>query len=324
MTHRLITWRRRIAVTMAAVGAGLTAFGAMSITAHAAPPLRVAWWNTATANGAAAPSPTTPAGGMRVAAGSGNAQTQVPGTVPNPQVVAYGALLLELPEGATATLVLKLAQAAQGTPLVVACPTHDLAWTAGDDQPAPGPAYNCDGQHYPGTVDATGTSIAFKLTAQFESTPGQLSIVIVPDLSNPALPTGGAPFAIDINPPDATAFTPNQLPANNSSQPEPYVPPLSYVPPDSSTFGAPLGGTSVIPPPAAVLPIQPSAPARTRPGARALPPAAVTADATETLRARVAMGLGGFVLVAAIMVWSLGFGLLGGRIIPLSVPLRHG
>ena len=321
MRQRLHVWRRRTAGTMAIVGAGLMALGALSTTADAAPALRVGWWNTATANGAAAPSPTTPTGGIRVAAGSGTAQTQVPGTVPNPQVVAYGALLYMLPEGSTATLVLKLAQAAQGTALVVACPTHDLAWTAGDDQPAPGPAYNCESQHYPGTVSTDGLSITFKLTAQFESTPGQLSIAIVPDLSNPALPTGGAPFAIDVNPPDAAAFTPNQLPASSSSEPEPFVPPLNN-PPDLGTAGAPLGGSSLVPPPAAVLPVQPPAPARPRPGAGVVPPATVVA--TDSVRARVATALGGVVLVAAIMVWSLGFGLLGGRIIPLSVPLRHG
>ncbi len=319
MRQRVRVWRRSTAVSMGALGVCLMAFGVASSTAQAAPALRVGWWNTATANGTAAPSPTTPAGGMRVAAGSGTAQTQAPGTVPSPQVLAYGALLYELPDGSTATLVLKLAQAAQGMPLVLACPTHDIAWTAGDDQPAPGPAYDCDSQHYPGTVSADGLSVTFKLTAQFESTTGQLSIAIVPDLSNPALPTGGAPFAIDINPPDAAAFTPSQPPANSSSQPEPFVPP-AYNPPDSGTVGGPLGGPSVIPPPAAVLPIRPPAP-RPRPGAGVVPPA--TAVTTESLRARVALGLGGVVLVAAIMVWSLGFGLLGGRIIPLSVPLRR-
>src|SRR5258708_24633600 len=139
---------------------------------------------------------------------------------------------------------------AQGRALVVAGRMQDLAWTAGDDQPAPGPAYNCESQHYPGTVSTDGLSITFKLTAQFESTPGQLSIAIVPDLSNPALPTGGAPFAIDVNPPDAAAFTPNQLPASSSSEPEPFVPPLNN-PPDLRTAGAPLGGSSLVPPPAA-------------------------------------------------------------------------
>jgi hypothetical protein len=320
MRQRLRDGRRQTAVTLAGLGFSLMAFGLLSSTAQAASALRVGWWNTATLSGTAAPSPTTPAGGMRVAAGSGTAQTQVPGTIANPQVLAYGALLYELPEGSTATLVLKLARAAQGTPLVVACPTHSVAWPAGDDQPAPGPAYNCDSQHYPGTVSAAGDSVTFKLTAQYESTPGQLSIAIVPDLSNPALPTGGAPFAIDINPPDAAAFTPNQPPPDTSSQPEPYVAPL-YNPPDLGIVGGPLGGVSLIPPPAAVLPVQPSA--RPHPGAGVVPPAGVTAATAESLQARIGMALGAVALVAAIMVWSLGFGLLGGRIIPLSVPLKH-
>src|SRR5258708_10662342 len=115
MRQRLDVWRRRTAGTMAIVGAGLMALGALSTTADAAPALRVGWWNTATANGAAAPSPTTPTGGIRVAAGAGTAQTQVPGTVPNPPVVASGALLYMLPEGSTPTLLLNLAPAAPRT-----------------------------------------------------------------------------------------------------------------------------------------------------------------------------------------------------------------
>jgi hypothetical protein len=52
------------------------------------------------------------------------------------------------------------------------------------------------------------------------------------------------------------------------------------------------------------------------------PPPATTAVATESVRSRIGAALGAAVLIAAIVVWSLGFGLLGGRITPLSVPLR--
>src|SRR5258708_12889876 len=116
MRQRLHVWRRRTAGTMAIVGAGLMALGALSTTADAAPALRVGWWNTATANGAAAPSPTTPTGGIHVAAGSGTAQTQVPGTVPNPPGVAYGALLYVLPAGPPPTPAPNLPHPPPSTP----------------------------------------------------------------------------------------------------------------------------------------------------------------------------------------------------------------
>jgi hypothetical protein len=231
-------------------------------------------------------------------------------------VLAYGALIYELPEGSTATLVLKIAQT-QGTPLVVACPTHGIAWTAGDDQPAPGPTYDCDAQHYPGTVSAD--TITFKLTASQESVPGQLSMAIVPDLSNPALPTGNSPFAIDINPPDASSFTPKEQPVT-MPQPEGYTAPAYEPPPLSSYTGAPLGGSTILPPPP-VTQANP-APAQTHSTSPAAVQPATIAATPDSLRSRIALALGGAVLVAAVLVWSLGYGLLGGRITPLSVPLR--
>jgi hypothetical protein len=256
---------------------------------------------------------------MRISAGSGTAQTQVPGTVPNSQVLAYGALLVELPEGSTATLVLKIAQM-QGTPLILACPTHSTSWTAGDDQPAPGPSYDCAAQHYPGRVSADGTSVTFKLTASFESTPGQLSLAIVPDLSNPGLPAGSAPFAVDTNPPGESSFTPNEQTALKP-EPEGYTPP-AYAGPALSTYaGGPLGGPSVLPPPAVTQANPAPVPTRPKPPTAA-PPAATIVATSQSLRSRVAQALGGAVLVAAVLVWSLGYGLLGGRITPLSVPLR--
>jgi hypothetical protein len=304
---------RQLAVLFFAVGLGLLAMGTQPTPAHAAGPIRVGWWNTSTANGAGSPSPTTPAGGLRVAAGSGTAQTTVPGTLPDARVLAYGAVIYELPEGGSATLTLKIAQTS-GTPLVVACPTSNANWTAGDDQPAPGPSYSCEAQHFAGTVSTDGTTIAFKLTAEFETTPGEVSLAIVPDLSNPATPVGGAPFSLDLNPPDAAGFSSSEPPADN--QPTyTYVPPPAYVPPPD-TLGAPLGEPAAAPAPVAQAPA--AAPARPA----ALPVTAV-ANTGDGWRARLAEALGIAALGGAVLLWSFGFGLLGGRITPLSVPVRH-
>src|SRR5436853_7398614 len=53
-------------------------------------PVQTGWWNTASGGGQAAPDPATPPGGLHVSAASG-------------QVLAYGAVLYAVPQGATAT-----------------------------------------------------------------------------------------------------------------------------------------------------------------------------------------------------------------------------
>src|SRR4051794_25075120 len=50
-------------------------------------PVQTGWWNEASGGGQAAPAPATPAGGLHVSAASG-------------QVLAYGAVLYAVPQGA--------------------------------------------------------------------------------------------------------------------------------------------------------------------------------------------------------------------------------
>jgi len=209
-----------------------------------------------------------------------------------------------------------VAGAPQGTPPVVACPTRSAAWSAGDDQAAPGPDYDC-AQHFPGTVSPDGTLVTFHVTAESESTPGQLSLAIVPDFSSTAGPTGASPFGVDFNPPDQSSFSTEGGASESSSFNLP-----SYAGPVSSSVGGPLGLPAANPPP--VAPVRPAAPTSTAPRAGGIAPAKVAATSPLlVLRTRFAAAAGALCLVAAVLLWSAGFGLLGGRVIPLSTPLRR-
>jgi len=328
--------RQRAVLTLLCIGAGLSLVGALSSTAYADGPQRVGWWNAASSSGgptgaATAPSPTTPAGGIRVASGPTAAAAPtvlLPSQVPqNAQILAYGAVLYGLPEGATATLRLKIAGSPQGTPQVVACPTANTTWTAGDDQPSSAePAYDCTTQHFSGTVSADGTAITFKVRAQYETAPDLLSLAIVPDTGNTALPTGGSPFAVDFAPPDASSLT--AVAGSEATSPEPLPAANFALPSNGPTvagIGQPLGLPSVglptppTPPPSAV-----STPAP-QPKSPAVAPArsAPATSVADSVKAKLASALGKATLLAAIVVWALGYGLLGGRVVPLSVPLKR-
>lgn len=341
-------WRPRVAALLACAGAGLILLGALTSTAYADAPQRVGWWNSASGPaGAAAPSPTTPPGGLRVAAGptaaaapTGLLPTQVP---QGEQILAYGAVVYAVAEGSSATLQLKVAGTPQGTAQIAACPTRNATWTAGDDQPSSSePAYDCTTQHYPGAISADGTTITFTVKARFESSPDLLSLAIVPDLSSTAVPGGGnSAFAVDLAPPGATSLTLQQPGTTPPPASTPASPSQNAVPPPPSKFTpAPPARPSVgnAAPPAALPPVSlPTAAAPPSPTPAVAsgtargphlpqPPAAVGAASgpASSVKSRIATALGTVTLLAAVLVWSLGYGVLGGRVIPLSVPLRHG
>jgi hypothetical protein len=198
-------WRR-------VAGAGLlTAASALVIAtwptaAQADPAVRTGWWNTVSGGGQAAPQPTTADGGLHVAVAPG-------------QILAYGAVLYDLAPTDTATLELKFS--GQGTPVVVACPTKDSSWKEGGDQPASdAPAYDCSLHSYTGSVSADGTTITFLVDGSAETTPGELSLAIVPYTTHNApdpvgteLPVDSTvPFSIDVAKPDVSSLTVTSVP----------------------------------------------------------------------------------------------------------------
>lgn len=306
------TRRRRAAHAVAALGCFLgTTLGFVPV-AQAQPPTQVGWWNAVSAGGNAAPSPSTPAGGIRVAAAPG-------------QVLAFGAVLYPMPAFASGTLTLTIS-GSQGTPVVEACPTKSTSWKAGDDQSIDAaPTYDCSAFHYSGTVSADGTSVTFNVSAFGQPTAGLLSLAIVPDLSGGSGGSGvAAPFSVDVDKPGATSL--NVTSAPPPTTPTPTFPasqpaPASAVVPPSQQAGRPLGvpltggsSTATVAPSAAPAP-------QVAPTGQPAATTNVAASSSGSVASTAGSVIGALVLVAAFLFWGLGRGLLGGRIVPLSQPI---
>lgn len=277
-------WRR---ITSAGL---LTAAGALVVAtwpsaASADPAVRTGWWNTVSGGGQSAPSPTAPDGGLHVAVAPG-------------QVLAYGAVLYSLPKDATATLELKLS--AQGTPVLLACPTKTDNWKEGGDQPSSdAPAYDCTARSYIGNVSADGATVTFFIDGSTETTPGQLSLAIVPHMTHDApagvgteLPVDATqPFSVDIAKPDVSSLTVTSLPVTptgggGGTTPPPATDPATagtgtssstggtstggQVPPTLTT-GPPAQTAPVDAPPQVAAPVTPTTTGAVAPAAAALP-----------------------------------------------------
>ncbi|HEU5033463.1 MAG TPA: hypothetical protein VFT62_01765, partial [Mycobacteriales bacterium] len=194
-----------------------------SAPAQADAPVQTGWWNALSGGGQAAPAPTTPAGGLHIAVAPG-------------QVLAFGAVLYAMPADATATLELPITNVVMTdnvnttgetiggvvpvpslSPALAlrACPTKTTAWKAGDDQPmAAAPGYDCSTRSVTGNLAADGKTVTFLLDGSLETTPGQLSVAIVPVLTN-AIPNLGTeapvdttqPFSLDVPKPGTDSLT---------------------------------------------------------------------------------------------------------------------
>lgn len=239
-------WTRRIALAGAVAGAGLAAAAVTALPASADAPVQVGWWNAASGGGSAAPDPATPPGGIHVSAAPG-------------QILAFGAVLYSVSSGDSFTLTLQIAQTA-GTGSVEACPTKTTNWKAGDDQPASdAPAYDCT-THYVGLTSSDGKSVTFLVDQNaMASTPGQLSLAILP-VQTDQLPVAGTdtgydttqPYSLDIAKPDTSSLVisgggSTQLPAG---APTPAGPPANPAPaPGGSSAGSslPASGSVAMP-----------------------------------------------------------------------------
>jgi hypothetical protein len=209
--HRATRSRLSLAkrVTAATLLLGTSGFAAATwpTAAEADAPVQTAWWNASPA-----PDPATPAGGVHV-------------SVASSQIVAYGAVLYAMAAGATGTLELKVSNLT-ATPVVnptspstdpaanvVACPTKGT-WKAGDDQPmSTAPGFDCT-RSFQGRLSADQTTLTFLIDSSLETTPGQLSLAIVPVVTDeipgagtPAPADTTQPYSLDIAKPDATSLT---------------------------------------------------------------------------------------------------------------------
>ena len=222
-------WVQRIALAGAAASAGLLVAATVAAPAHADAPAQVGWWGDH-------PDPNTPAGGIHVE------------VVPQ-HLAAYGAVLFNLPPTGSATLTLQLAGTG-GSGSLQACPTKSTSWQAGDAQAmSAAPGFDCSVHALQGLASSDGKSLTFLVDGSIESTPGTLSLAIVPVQTTgaPAVGTDTGtdmtpPFFADIAKPDASSFTVTGGGSTTSGAMPPPAPPPATAMGAASSTGA--GGPS--------------------------------------------------------------------------------
>ena len=238
-------WIARLALAATSASIGLVASGAVLSPASADTPTKVAWWNFAAAGGQAAPEPDTNAGGLRVG-------------VSSTQTLAIGAVEYNLPKDAGATLELAITSITSNANAptlnaILACPTKDDSWKAGDDQDAStAPAYDCSTHQFVGRLSADQSTMTFQVDGSADVSDGVLSLAIVPAHST-AVPYVGtdpgtntdltAPFVVNFDKPNANSFVSDAATSSDSSGSGSGS--SSSVPPPTGTgSGSSSGGTS--------------------------------------------------------------------------------
>ena len=282
-------WVARLAIAATSASIGLVATGAVLSPASADTPVKVGWWNFASGGGQAAPAPDTKTGGLRVGVSSS-------------QPLAIGAVEYSLPRDGSATLELAVTSItsnanAPAVNAILACPTKDDSWKAGDNQDSStAPAFDCDRAYSVGRLSADQSTMTFQVNGSADISDGVLSLAIVPAHST-AIPYIGTdpgtgtdltpPFVIDFDKPSSNSFVTDGGSSSSSSS---DTPSSSSAPPPSDTgstgtsstpsFTAPPPSSDVSVPPATttdpgttpvVAPQQPATTGGTVPAAAAAP-----------------------------------------------------
>jgi len=212
-------WTTRAALATTSAAIGLVATGAMFSPASADEPVKVGWWNFASAGGQSAPAPDVNAGGLRVA-------------VSSQQDLAIGAVAVNLPKDGSGSLTLAITAITgdNGAPSlnnILACPTATADWKAGDDQDwSTKPDFDCSAHHFVGRLSSDSKTMTFNLDGGAETTDGVLSVAIVAEHTT-QMPYVGtdpgtgtdltSPLAIDFDKPNASAFTSDGGSSSSSS-----------------------------------------------------------------------------------------------------------
>ena len=307
--------RRRLLVALAL--GGLTAAGvllASAPTGWADAPAVYGWWYAANAGLPVPPPapPSVPPDGMYVA-----------NDVSGPAAIA--ALSVPVPSGAgMGQLILHIA----GSPLMsqppIACPLRSSIKTAEGGAWSDRPTYDCTQAEKVGSVDAAKTTVTFDASPFLRD--GAVGVVILaggptdqvafnkpgPDTLPVSTVPGAAPGAPATGTGDAaTAATPGAGDAGVSA-PQGFdatqLPATSVGP----TFGATPGAG-----PAATAGTGP----RTGGSTAAFGAARSVPTKPSGWRARVGELVGAAAVLAALVAWSEGYGLLGGRVRSLASPL---
>ena len=175
------------------------------------------------------------------------------------QTLAFGAVQYNLPKDGAGTLELKITaitsnENAPKLNAILACPTKDASWKAGDDQDAAtAPAFDCERFHFVGRLSADKSTMTFQVDGSADLSDGVLSLAIVPQHST-AVPYIGtepgtdtdltAPFVVDFDKPGANSFqsdTPSSSDSSGSSSSPPPPPPTTT---DTSSGGTVPPATS--------------------------------------------------------------------------------
>lgn len=304
--------RRRRLLGLTAVLLGGASVWLWTAPAKAAPPLKDGWWTVTNAGlGFAPPAPQVPADGLYIQNGF---------TGP----VAISALTFQVDQGgAVGAVTLKIS----GTPIItsppVACPITPGGLNYKPAQGGPisdAPAYNCSKSQVTGKVSSDNTTISFDAGPLLDN--GTVAAVVL---------AGGSADQIAFNPPgpDALAVTPASGPNGVGGGAPPGAPAgqPAGIPAginDNSAFGT---GSAAAPVPAApVAGLPPTlSPGPAAGSSQSASPSSGSAPRTARLPARssgsgssarrdLAEAIGIAAGLAALVAYSEGFGLLGGRI----------
>ena len=326
---RIGVWAATLVTTV--VGAGIAG---PAPRAAAAAPVRTGWWNTA------------PAGFFPAQTSSG--QLAVSEGAAGPMAVSALAYPAGGAPSSGAVLTLSIDGNSSFGPIQVrACPVKEtsVGWKAGGSQTGSPPAYDCS-RSVAGQVASSGSAVAFTLGSGQAEPDGSFNVVVLPA-------SGALPFQMVANPPGTTSLAakpaspgagaPAPAPAGGSqtspapsgspggaSSPAPDASGGSTAPSDQGVTLSPTDsgtGIAALPAPAAPAPsTASSAQAAPAPGsppaasgassASSLPPPPGTGTAGRSSPTGKILGFGALLIV--LVLYSEGFGVLGGRIRPLS------
>lgn len=304
---------RRGLMAAAVLGAVALAawFSAPAPRGWADPPTAYGWWYEANAGLPVPPPapPGVPADGLYVANGVNGPTAIAALTIPVPNGAAMGPLVLHV----------------AGSPLItqppLACPLRSSFTPAEGGPWSQRPTFDCHQAQKVATVDAA------KTTATFDASPflhdGAVAVAIL---------AGGPTDQVAFNKPGPDTLAVSTVPgATPGASPEPgdagssaIVPPAVAQTPDTPPL--PFPGESAAPPAVATPGGSAAAAAPGSQGAAVPSPRGGVVHAAISRppsgwRARVGEVLGAAAVILALLAWSEGFGLLGGRVPSLAAPL---
>jgi hypothetical protein len=318
--HRQPSPRRGLRIAgSAAAAAGIAVLSTSGIHALAAAPLKYGWWSATNAGAPITPPapPDVPAKGLYVENGFSGA-------------TAIAALSFSVP---TSAKVGALTLTTTGSPVInaapLACPidAKSVSYRPSEDgQWAQRPSYDCT-HAVKGTVSSDKKTVTFAATSLVRA--GSLAVAIV---------AGGTADRIPFQQPAATALTLTSAPAGSSGTTAQsgtggggaYSQPASPSKPQAAGAGAAAGAVSAPAPPStgsvgAGTTSDPGVPpAVASPQASGAPVSAGGGTAAAASSSggggsnRLATVLGLAAVIAALVFWAEGFGVLGGRIVTLA------